>query len=177
MNLKSLLFASLVCVATAASDAEPAKPKWSLKNFLTCQTCRKRSSASQAFLATDDQCPVSKRNIVLLFGPPGAGKGTVSPNLVKKLGIPQLSTGDILRELQSQDTPLAKQIKDIMGGGGLVTDEIIVKIIAERIQNEDCKNGFILDGFPRTKPQAVALDSMLAKTGEKNYQNRCHVRS
>jgi adenylate kinase len=106
------------------------------------------------------------RKIMILFGPPGAGKGTQAPKVVDLLGIPQLSTGDMLREAVHAKTPVGLKAEAVMKSGGLVSDDIVCGIISERIQKDDCKNGFILDGFPRTSEQAVALDVMLAKTGE-----------
>jgi len=106
------------------------------------------------------------RKIMILFGAPGAGKGTQAPKIYDEIGIPQLSTGDMLREVRTADTPLGRTVKSLMDSGGLVTDEIVINIIKERITYEDCNNGFILDGFPRTLKQATALDEMLAGTGE-----------
>jgi adenylate kinase len=105
------------------------------------------------------------RNILILFGPPGAGKGTHAPKLVDLLEIPQLSTGDMLREAVANQTPVGKQAQAVMKAGGLVSDDIVIQIIKDRIQNEDCQWGFILDGFPRTLAQAKALDDMLSKEG------------
>ena len=105
------------------------------------------------------------RNIMTLFGPPGAGKGTHAPKMVELLGIPQLSTGDMLRAAVSAQTEVGKKAEAVMKAGGLVSDDIVVGIIRDRIQEEDCKFGFILDGFPRTLKQAKALDDMLAKQG------------
>lgn len=102
----------------------------------------------------------------MLFGAPGAGKGTQGPRIVEELGIPQLSTGDMLREAVAQGTEVGKKADAVMKSGGLVSDEIVIGIIKDRIKQPDCKNGFILDGFPRTKEQTVALDAMLAETGE-----------
>lgn len=105
------------------------------------------------------------KSIMILFGPPGCGKGTQAPKIVELLGIPQLSTGDMLRAAVAAGTPVGKRAKAAMTSGQLVTDEIVVGIIRDRIQEPDCTNGFILDGFPRTLQQAVALDLMLAEVG------------
>lgn len=105
------------------------------------------------------------RNILILFGPPGAGKGTHGPKIEDLLRIPQLSTGDMLRQAVADRTPVGIQAEAVMKAGGLVSDAIVVAIIRDRIQNEDCKLGFILDGFPRTLAQAKALDAMLAAEG------------
>jgi adenylate kinase len=102
---------------------------------------------------------------LILLGPPGAGKGTQSARIVERLGVPQLSTGDMLRAAVAAGTPVGLRAKDVMAAGGLVSDEIVVGIVADRIEESDAKNGFILDGFPRTVPQAEALDRMLAEKG------------
>jgi adenylate kinase len=99
--------------------------------------------------------------ILMLLGPPGAGKGTQSQLISEKLGIPQLSTGDMLRAAVKAETPIGLKAKKIMAEGGLVHDEIVIGIIADRISEPDCARGFILDGFPRTLPQAAALDTLL----------------
>jgi adenylate kinase len=106
------------------------------------------------------------RQILVLFGPPGCGKGTHAPRIVETLKIPQLSTGDMLREAVAAGTEVGKQAKAVMESGGLVSDEIVVGIIKDRIQQADCGSGFILDGFPRTLEQAKALDAALAEGGE-----------
>ena len=99
--------------------------------------------------------------IVVLLGPPGAGKGTQAQKIEKTQGLVQLSTGDMLRAAVTEGSKVGKKAKDFMEAGKLVTDEIVVKIIENRIQKVDCKNGFLLDGFPRTLTQAKALDNML----------------
>lgn len=105
------------------------------------------------------------RNIMILFGPPGAGKGTHGPKIEDLLGIPQLSTGDMLRAAVAAKTEVGMKAKAIMTAGGLVSDDIVVGIIRDRIKEDDCKLGFILDGFPRTLAQSEALDAMLAEEG------------
>lgn len=102
---------------------------------------------------------------LVLLGPPGAGKGTQSARLVERLGIPQLSTGDMLRAAVAAGTPIGLKAKRLMDAGQLVPDEVVIGIIDQRIDEPDCAGGFILDGFPRTVAQAEALGELLARKG------------
>ena len=103
---------------------------------------------------------------IIMLGAPGAGKGTQAKRIAEKYHIPHISTGDIFRANIKEGTELGKKAKNYMDQGLLVPDELVVDLVADRIQKDDCKDGFILDGFPRTIPQAESLDEALAKMGE-----------
>lgn len=94
---------------------------------------------------------------VILLGPPGAGKGTQAQFITERYAIPQISTGDMLRAAIKAETPLGLEVKDVMASGGLVSDELIIALVRERVEQSDCQNGFLFDGFPRTIPQATAI--------------------
>lgn len=104
---------------------------------------------------------------LVILGPPGAGKGTQAEFIINKYNIPHISTGDIFRENIKNNTDLGKEAKSYMDKGLLVPDEVVIKIVQERISRDDCKDGFLLDGFPRTVTQAVSLDAQLDKLNTK----------
>lgn len=104
---------------------------------------------------------------LIIMGPPGAGKGTQAARIVKKYGIPHISTGDIFRQNLKERTPLGLKAKEYMDKGLLVPDEVVVAIVEDRLKKEDCQKGFLLDGFPRTVPQADSLDGVLEKMNVK----------
>lgn len=103
---------------------------------------------------------------LVFFGPPGAGKGTQAQKIVSDFGIPQISTGEILRAAVTKGTPLGKEAGPLMAAGKLVPDELVIGIVEERLKEPDCAKGFLLDGFPRTIPQAEALTKVLQKMGK-----------
>ncbi len=102
---------------------------------------------------------------IVLMGAPGAGKGTQARLLQERLHLPQISTGDIFRALKHAETPLAQEVRDIMARGQLVPDELTIRLVKERTAQPDCKNGYILDGFPRTPAQARSLEQLAAEQG------------
>ncbi|MBN1313248.1 MAG: adenylate kinase [Anaerolineae bacterium] len=101
---------------------------------------------------------------IVLLGPPGSGKGTQAKLLTDEVGIPQVSTGDMFRAMKTQDTPLARKVQQIMAEGKLVPDDVTIEIVKERLAQSDCSKGALLDGFPRTVPQAEALDKLLEES-------------
>ena len=103
--------------------------------------------------------------IIVLIGAPGAGKGTQARLLQERLGIPQISTGDMFREMKTLDTPLAREVQDIMKSGKLISDDVTYKIVRDRTSREDCQNGYILDGYPRTAIQAKQLEDLAKEQG------------
>ncbi len=111
---------------------------------------------------------------IVLFGAPGTGKGTQAQKLVAEFGVPQVSTGDLLRAAVAEDTPLGKQAKAAMDAGELVADEVVIGMIRERLDEPDAQKGFILDGFPRSLTQALALDEMLDHLG-RPVENVIHL--
>jgi adenylate kinase len=101
---------------------------------------------------------------IVLLGPPGSGKGTQAKLLAERIGIPQVSTGDMFRAMKTLDTPLARKVQQIMAEGKLVPDDVTIEIVKDRLAQSDCGEGALLDGFPRTVPQAEALDKLLAES-------------
>ena len=134
-------------------------------------TSRKRAQAgaapSPAPASTTTPVAPNKsgKKILILLGPPGSGKGSQGPKLVEALGVPQLSTGDMLRSAVAAGSAVGKAAEDVMKAGGLVPDSLVVELINERVKADDCQRGFILDGFPRTLEQASILDATLAAGG------------
>jgi adenylate kinase len=103
--------------------------------------------------------------IIVLIGAPGAGKGTQARLLDERRGVPQISTGDMFREMKTLDTPLAREVQEIMASGKLISDDLTYKIVQERTSRDDCKNGYILDGYPRTAVQASQLEELATEQG------------
>ena len=121
-----------------------------------------------------DACTRSNQSgmskIIVLMGAPGAGKGTQARLLQERLHLPQISTGDIFRALKNAQTPLAQEVREIMERGQLVPDELTIRLVKERTAQDDCRNGYILDGFPRTPAQARSLDGARSGAGQ---HDRC----
>ena len=103
--------------------------------------------------------------IIVLIGAPGAGKGTQARLLQERVGMPQISTGDMFREMKTLDTPLAREVQEVMASGKLISDDITYKIVTERTSREDSRNGYILDGYPRTAVQAAQLEDLATQQG------------
>jgi len=166
-NRSKVLLATSVGLVAAVAALQQQQQTNKTQNLSTNKTDNLfGKSAATAVKETEDKfCTYWPRNIMILFGPPGAGKGTHGPKIEDLLGIPALSTGDMLRAAVSAGTEVGKQAKAVMNAGGLVSDEIVVGIIRDRIKESDCRFGFILDGFPRTLAQTQALDKMLAEEG------------
>merc|ERR1740117_1159602 len=166
-NKSKVLLATSVGLVAAVAALQQQQQTNKTQNLSTNKTDNLfGKSAATAVKETEDKfCTYWPRNIMILFGPPGAGKGTHGPKIEDLLGIPALSTGDMLRAAVSAGTEVGKQAKAVMNAGGLVSDEIVVGIIRDRIKESDCRFGFILDGFPRTLAQTQALDKMLAEEG------------
>ena len=110
---------------------------------------------------------------LILTGPPGAGKGTQAQRLMKRAGIPQVSTGDMLRQAVASGSELGQRVKGILEAGDLVSDETVIELVKERLGRPDARSGFILDGFPRTREQADALDALLAEAGREPVRVVC----
>ena len=160
-------FASLICSmgSTSPTSSSP-KNSTSPKNFTSPKNSISPTSTARPASPKNNNSTNFARPMRLVFlGPPGAGKGTQAKNLAQKYTIAHLSTGDMLRQAVADKTPIGEKVKDIMARGDLVPDEIVINIIALRIGAEDCKKGFVLDGFPRTLSQAKALDVMLKERG------------
>jgi adenylate kinase len=117
-------------------------------------------------LHANEPASAAERRVIILLGPPGSGKGTQAVRISKELGIPHISTGDLFRENMSKNTDLGKRAKSFMEAGKLVPDDVVLEMLFDRVSRPDCKKGYLLDGFPRTIPQAEALDKFL-KDGTK----------
>jgi adenylate kinase len=105
--------------------------------------------------------------IIVLMGTPGAGKGTQARLLQARLGLPQISTGDMLRELKKATTPLAEEVREVMDSGNLIPDDLVIRVVRERTSRDDCKHGYVLDGFPRTMAQAEMMEGLAVEQGKK----------
>jgi len=153
--------------AAAAAPADASKPAAAAAPADASKPAAAEGGAAPADTSKPAAVSSASRTIIVLFGPPGSGKGTHAPKIVARVGIPQLSTGDMLRAAVAAGTPVGLEAKGVMESGGLVSDDLVVNIIKDRTKEPDCARGFILDGFPRTVVQAQKLDAELAKAGEK----------
>jgi len=153
---------ALLAAATATGLGLFATARESEANNAQCLFGKSESAAGKVEEKFATYWP---RNIMILFGPPGAGKGTHGPKIEDLLGLPQLSTGDMLRAAVAAKSEVGLKAAAVMKAGGLVSDDIVIGIIRDRIKEDDCKFGFILDGFPRTLVQAKALDKLLKEEG------------
>jgi adenylate kinase len=155
------------------SPVKKAAKKFAKKRGATKPVTKKKPSrpkAQRVLQATteviENRAPAGGLNLIFL-GPPGAGKGTQAQMLIKEFNLPQISTGEILREAVRQGTPMGQQAGPLMAEGKLVPDAIVIGIVQERLKAVDCQGGFVLDGFPRTLPQAQALTVALAAQGKR----------
>jgi adenylate kinase len=135
-------------------------------NILLLGVCLLATTLGAALNAAETGSSVQSRKIVILLGPPGSGKGTQAVRLSKELGIPHISTGDLFRDNLSRNTPLGQKAKTYMESGKLVPDEVVLEMLFDRVSRPDCQKGYLLDGFPRTIPQAEALDKQLSKNDQ-----------
>src|SRR5262245_10945173 len=103
--------------------------------------------------------------IIVLMGAPGAGKGTQARLLQERLGLPQISTGDILRAIAQTDTPLGREVKEVQDSGNLISDDLVIRVVKDRTSENDSQNGYVLDGFPRTTAQAASLEQLAKEQG------------
>lgn len=157
--------AGIAAATSAASDNELKDALAGLSAESLTKLKEALSEPSPSRLASEPA--VQPRTVLILFGPPGAGKGSMAPKITERLSIPQLSTGDMLRAAVASESAVGLKAASVMAAGELVSDELVVSIIRERIAQPDCKKGYILDGFPRTLAQAAALDAMLAVAGDR----------
>eukprot|EP00440_Ansanella_granifera_P057345 gb/GFBE01062162.1/.p1 GENE.gb/GFBE01062162.1/~~gb/GFBE01062162.1/.p1 ORF type:complete len:320 (+),score=106.51 gb/GFBE01062162.1/:1-960(+) len=148
----------------APAEAAPAEAAPAAAEAAPAEAAPAEEAPAAAAEPAADAAPAADKKVLILFGPPGSGKGTVAPKMVETLGLPHLSTGDMLRAAVAAETEVGLQAKAVMESGGLVSDELVVGIVKERVQQDDCKAGFILDGSPRTVEQAKMIDEFAKVT-------------